>query len=333
MHQSKPRIGIIGSGAIGGFYGLLLAKAGFDVHFLLRSEYQAVRDQGLTVQSMVHGPLHAQVQCYASAAQMPLCDWLLIGTKATSNPQLAPLIVQAAAPGAKVVLLQNGLDVEAQLRPALRDDMHLLGGLCFVCVDRQAPGVIRHQALGTVNVGYHSGPSDDGGRALVEQGVALFQAAGVASVGMPDLAGARWQKLVWNVPFNGLSVLLGASTAQLLSDSHARALVHALMEEVIQGAVACGHAMPQGYAEQLLALTQRMPDYWPSMYHDFTHHRPLETEAIYAAPLARARAAGCHLPRMDMLHQSLAYLSRNVESPAPSGQPAHDSTSEAPLRC
>lgn len=313
MHARNPRIGIIGSGAIGGFYGLLLVKAGFEVHFLLRSEYKAVRDHGLTVQSAVHGRLHAKVHCYADAAQMPPCDWLLIGAKGTGNPQLAPLIVQAAAPDANVVLLQNGLDVEAQLRPLLRADMHLLGGLCFVCADRQAPGVIRHQALGTVKIGYHSGPSADGGRRLVEQGVSLFQAAGVEAVGMPDLAGARWQKLVWNVPFNGLSVLLGASTAELLGDSHARTLVQALMEEVMMGAVACGHAMPAGYAQQLLSLTESMPDYWPSMYHDHVHHRPLETEVIYAAPLARARAEGCHLPRMEMLYQSLTYLSNKHE--------------------
>jgi len=147
----------------------------------------------------------------------------------------------------------------------------------------------------------------------VEQGVSLFQAAGVNAVGMPDLAGARWQKLVWNVPFNGLSVLLDASTAQLLGDSHARTLVQALMEEVIGGAATCGHAMPAGYAQQLLSMTERMPDYWPSMYHDHVHHRPLEIEAIYAAPLARVQAAGCHLPRMEMLYQSLTYLGKRSE--------------------
>ncbi len=208
MHPHTPRIGIIGSGAIGGFYGLMLARAGFDVHFLLRSEYEVVRKQGLTLESAEHGKLQTKVQAYSSAAGMPPCDWLLVGAKATSNDQLAPLIVQAAAPGAKVVLLQNGLGVEEQLRPALRSDMHLLGGLCFICVNRQAPGVIRHQALGAVNLGYHSGPANDGGAALVNEGAELFRAAGIDSQAMPDLAQARWQKLVWNVPYNGLSVLL-----------------------------------------------------------------------------------------------------------------------------
>lgn len=138
MDTCNPRIGIIGSGAIGGFYGLMLARAGFDVHFLLRSEYRIVHEHGMAVDSAVHGQLHMKVQAYASAADMPPCDWLLVGAKATSNRELAPLILQAAAPGARVVLLQNGLGVEEQLRPSLRADMHLLGGLCFICVNRQA---------------------------------------------------------------------------------------------------------------------------------------------------------------------------------------------------
>lgn len=310
MQARNTRIGIIGSGAIGGFYGLMLARAGFDVHFLLRSEYAVVREQGLVLDSAVHGPLQLQVQAYSSAADMPACDWLLVGAKATSNAELAPLIVQAAAPQAKVVLLQNGLGVEEQLRPALRPDLHLLGGLCFICVNRERPGVIRHQALGAVNLGYHSGPAHDGGAAVVEEGAALFRAAGIDSQAMGDLNQARWQKLVWNVPYNGLSVLMQASTTPLMADADSRALIQALMAEVVAGASACGHELGQGYAEHLFRVTEQMPDYWPSMYHDYAQHRPLELQAIYAEPLARARAAGCSLPRMEALHQALAFIDR-----------------------
>ncbi|MDZ3990837.1 putative 2-dehydropantoate 2-reductase [Pseudomonas sp. Teo4] len=310
MHSGKPRIGIIGSGAIGGFYGLMLQRAGFDVHFLLRSEYDVVHQHGLTLDSAVHGKLQMKVQSYVDAQDMPTCDWLLVGAKATSNLELAPLIVQVAAPDARVVLLQNGLGVEAQLRPALRDDMHLLGGLCFICVNRQAPGLIRHQALGAVHLGYHSGPSKDGGAAIVEEGAGLFRVAGIDSKAMSNLDQARWQKLVWNVPYNGLSVLLRASTTPLMADPDSRALIQALMAEVVQGALACGHSLPEGYAEQLFRMTEQMPDYWPSMYHDFAQQRPLELQAIYAEPLAQARAAGCRLPNMEMLYQALAFIDR-----------------------
>ena len=310
MASRKPRIGIIGSGAIGGFYGLMLARAGFDVHFLLRSEYDVVREQGLTLEHAVHGVLQMPVSAYACAADMPPCDWLLVGAKSTSNIELAPLIVQAATADAKVVLLQNGLGVEEQLRVALPADLHLLGGLCFICVNRQAPGVIRHQALGAVNIGYHSGPAEDGGAALVEAGAGLFRAAGIDSQPMANLAQARWQKLVWNVPYNGLSVLLGASTAPLMAAADSRDLIQALMAEVVQGAAACGYELPAGYDEQLFRMTEQMPDYWPSMYHDHARQRPLELQAIYAEPIARAGAAGCSLPRMQMLYQALAFIDR-----------------------
>ena len=309
----KPVVGIIGTGAIGGFYGVMLARAGFDVHFLLRSEFSAVAERGLQVDSAVHGALTLnQVQAYSSAEDMPPCDWLLVGAKTTSNAGLAPSIIQAAKPDAKVLVLQNGLDVEDSLRALLPDSLHLLGGLCLICVHREGPGQITHQALGAVNVGYHSGPApDDVARmAIVEEGAGLFRAAGLDSQAMPNLHQARWQKLVWNIPYNGLSVLLGAGTTPLMADTDSRALIQALMAEVVQGAKACGHDMPPGYAEYLFMMTEKMPDYWPSMYHDFLHKRPLELEAIYARPLAAAKAAGCELPRIESLYRTLSFIDR-----------------------
>lgn len=309
----KPRIGIIGTGAIGGFYGVMLARAGFDVHFLLRSEFDAVARNGLTVDSQVHGLLKLdKVQAYACAADMPPCDWLLIGAKTTGNGGVASAIVQAAAPGAKVLLLQNGLGVEDALRAVLPDALHLLGGLCFVCVHRTGPGQITHQAFGAVNIGYHSGPADAPTRNhWVEQGASLFHQAGIDSVAMDNLDQARWQKLVWNVPYNGLSVLLNASTTPLMADADSRALIQGLMAEVVQGAQACGHGLPEGYAEHLLKVTGHMPDYRPSMYHDFTERRPLELDAIYARPLATALAAGCDMPKVRALYHALAFIDRN----------------------
>lgn len=310
---AKPTIGIIGTGAIGGFYGVMLARAGFDVHFLLRSEFAAVAERGLQVDSAVHGALTLNpVQAYSSAEDMPACDWVLVGAKTTSNADLAPAIIQAAAPNANVLLLQNGLDVEDSLRELLPDSLHLLGGLCFICVHREGPGVITHQALGAVNVGYHSGPAADeqARMTIVEEGAGLFRAAGIDSQAMPNLHQARWQKLVWNIPYNGLSVLLGASTTPLMADADSRELIQSLMAEVVRGAIACGHDIPVGYAEHLFKVTEKMPDYWPSMYHDFLHKRPLELQAIYAQPLATAKAAGCELPRIEALYRSLSFIDR-----------------------
>lgn len=310
---ARPRVAIIGTGAIGGFYGVMLARAGFDVHFLLRSEFTAVAERGLRVDSAVHGALTLNpVQAYSSAQDMPPCDWLLVGAKTTSNADLAPALIAAAAANAKVLLLQNGLDVEDSLRALLPDSLHILGGLCLVCVHRTEPGAITHQALGTVNVGYHSGPAADepARMAIVEEGAGLFRSAGIESQAMPNLRQARWQKLVWNTPYNGLSVLLGAGTTRLMADADSRELIKALMAEVVQGAEACGHTMPAGCADYLFTMTEKLPDYWPSMYHDFLHKRPLELAAIYARPLAAAKAVGCELPRIEALYRSLSFIDR-----------------------
>ncbi|EXF47212.1 2-dehydropantoate 2-reductase [Pseudomonas sp. BAY1663] len=310
MTAANPRIGIIGTGAIGGFYGLMLARAGYDVHFLLRSEYAAVAEHGLRVNSAVHGPLLlARPQIYRDAAQMPPCDWLLVGAKSTSNQALAPVIAQAAAPDCKVVLLQNGLAVEDALRPQLPADVHLLGGLCAICAHRSAPGVVEHQALGGVNLGYHSGPADDEARAaLLNQIVEMFRKAGVDSSAMPSLEQARWLKLVWNVPFNGLSALLDAGTEALIGNADSREQIKAIMQEVCDAARARGLSLPEGLPEKLLLGTARMADYLPSMYHDHVHGRPMELDAIYAAPLAAAAEVGVAMPRTELLYHALRFV-------------------------
>lgn len=311
----RPRIGIIGTGAIGGYYGLMLARAGFEVHFLLRSEYAAVAREGLRVRHAQLGELHLpQVNAWCEAAAMPACDWLLVGAKSTANAELAPLIVQVAAADAKVVLLQNGLGVEEALRPLLPDSLHLLGGLCFICAHREAPGVVVHQSQGVCNLGYHSGPADEAQRlALLEQGGAWLREAGIESAPIADLAQARWQKLVWNVPYNGLSALLGASTRPLMAQADSRALLLALMEEVVAAAEAAGAPLPANYPQKLQAYTDRMPDYLPSMYHDFAQRRPAELQAVYAAPLAAAAALGVEMPRVRMLYQALSFLQARAQ--------------------
>jgi 2-dehydropantoate 2-reductase len=189
--------------------------------------------------------------------------------------------------------------------------VHLLGGLCAICAHRSAPGVVEHQALGGVNLGYHSGPADDDAQAqlaLLNEMVEMFRQAGVDSSAMPSLAQARWMKLVWNVPFNGLSALLDAGTEALLGNEDSRSQVKAIMQEVCATAQALGHAIPEDFAEKLLIGTARMPDYLPSMYHDRFQCRPMELDAIYTAPLDAAARVGVAMPKTELLYRTLRFL-------------------------
>lgn len=309
-NMAKPRIGVIGTGAIGGFYGLMLARAGYDVHFLLRSEYAAVQQHGITVESRVHGELTLpRVQAYDEVAKMPPCDWLLVGAKSTSNDALAPIIAQAAAPGARVVLLQNGLNNEAQLRDQLPEHLHLIGGLCYVCLYRKGPGVVVHQDNGMIDLAYHSGSAEaPEQQAIIAEGAAMFREAGLKARELDSLDAARWQKLVWNAPFNGVSVVLKAGTQALLANEASRALIRELMQEVVGAAEACGYPMPESLADKMIAGTARMPDYLPSMYHDWLHKRPMELDNLYGEALKLAEAAGYSMPRTESMLNMLTFI-------------------------
>ena len=166
--------------------------------------------------------------------------------------------------------------------------------------------------FGPVSVGEHR---SDGGVAGVTPAVAAvvadLDAAGVGGVAVPDLVLGRWRKLVWNVPFNGLAVVLRARTDEMLADPSATALVRALMDEVRAGAAPQGREIPSSFVDEMLTTTAGMTPYAPSMRLDFDAGRPLELDAIYAAPLDAARVAGVPLPATATLLAQLRFLTRD----------------------
>lgn len=308
------RVAVVGAGAIGGFYGLMLARAGHEIHFVVRGDYQSIRDNGMQLISSAEGDfLLESANVYRDVAELPSCDLILVATKTTSNADLAPQLAKVAAPGSAVVLLQNGFGVEETFRKQLSPSVHLLGGLCIVSVHRDSPGVIHHFGLGALNVGYHSGPDHE--RSGVERMIAtLFVEAGIELSVMPDLITARWQKLVMNIPFSGLTVLLSSGTQALMTHPATRSLVRQLMEEVEAAAAQCGRPMPAGYIDEAWAKTDGQPDYQSSMQVDFNAGRPLELDSIYEAPLAAVAAAGGSMLKVEMLYQSLLFLNqRNLQ--------------------
>ncbi|MCY1266816.1 2-dehydropantoate 2-reductase [compost metagenome] len=309
--QRRIRIGIVGAGAIGSFYGLQMARAGHDVHFLLRSNYADIKANGLTLRSAELGDFHlANPNVYQNPEDMPACDWLFLASKTTANKTIGPVISQLAKPGSHVLILQNGLSVEDSLKGYLAPSVHVLGGLCIVSVHRGEPGVINHYGLGSVNIGYHSGPTGtrEEARQVLDACAQLFKSANLQAPICEDLVQARWQKLVMNVPFNGLSVVLGSGTQPMMQSPSTRALIRELMQEVCDAAAACGHPLPDDYLDQAWSATDGKPDYQPSMALDYQNGRPLELDAIYAAPLAAAARVNFPMPKVNTLYRLLKFL-------------------------
>ncbi|WP_208028689.1 putative 2-dehydropantoate 2-reductase [Rhabdothermincola sediminis] len=316
---------IVGLGAVGGFYGARLLAAGHEVHFVARSDLDHVREHGLLVESPLGDLRFEQVSVHGAPDTVPPVDVVVVAVKTTDTAGALHVVrgLVAASDDPVVVVLQNGLGVEEVLARALPGTT-LLGGMCFLCSNKVGPGHIRHLDYGRVTLGEHRDDGEAAGIAGAVQAVADDLAgAGVPAVPIEDLVEGRWRKLVWNVPFNGLSVVLDAGTDELVAHLPTRRLVTELMYEVLDGAAACGKDIDRSFAEQMLADTERMRPYAPSMKLDFEAGRPMELDAIYAAPLAAARAAGRDLPRVSMLHDQLRFLDRAAPPPRSPSLPLH----------
>jgi 2-dehydropantoate 2-reductase len=293
------RIAVIGSGALGLYYGALLQRAGNDVRFLLRRDLDAITRGGLTVTSP-NGDFHLdRVQGYRRPEEMGEVDLVLVGLKTFDNDRLVELVRPLMGGSAAVLTLQNGLGNEELLAGAFGAE-RVLGGVAFLGANRGEPGTVHHLGQGQIRLGEYRGGLAERARAVAER----FAQAGVKCEPVADLAKARWEKLVWNIPFNGLCTLTGLTCDRLLAHEPTRREVVALMEEVVAGANAQGLSEPIDRERAVAAMmeqTVRLGAYRPSMMIDRAEGRTLELGAIYAIPLAKAAAAGVEMARVRML--------------------------------
>ena len=298
--------GIIGTGAIGGYYGGKLAQSGKEVHFLFHRDYEYVKQHGLQINSC-DGSFHLDnVNAYHSVADMPKCDVVLVGLKTTNNHLLPELLGPLLHPQTIVVLIQNGIGVEADVQQMF-PQLQLVAGLAFICSAKTEPGVVNHQCYGSINLGNYSCKDEARFAQIIED----FAQAGIQAKSV-EYHEARWRKAVWNMPFNGMTVALNTQTDQLLGNAATRQLIREQMLEVIEAAHHCGvEHLDASFAESMIQITDEMVPYSPSMKLDFDLHRPMEIYYLYTRPLQEARAAGFRMPKLEMLEAELLFLSKD----------------------
>lgn len=295
---------VIGTGAIGGYYGGKLANAGQEIHFLFHSDYKYVKQHGLRVDS-VDGDFHlSTLHAYNSTTNMPKCDVVLVGLKSTSNHLLKELLPPLLHKNTLVLLIQNGLGLEEDLQKEF-PDLRIAGGLAFICSNKIGEGHIAHLDYGKLNIGSYSCPDSS----LLDAILADFQQAGIEANAV-ELKDARWMKLIWNIPYNGMTVVLNTTTDKLMSNPATEPLLREMMLEVIRAANRSGlkQNIDESYADQMLDMTRHMTPYSPSMKLDYDTHRPLEIEYIYSRPVAEARKAGYDMTRVSMLEKQLKFI-------------------------
>jgi 2-dehydropantoate 2-reductase len=297
MSWTFNSVAVVGSGAIGLYYGGRLAAAGEDVSFLMRSDYEAISAGGLKVES-VHGDFELpRVKAFRTPDEIGPVDLVVVSWKATANWQLDSILPPLLHAETQVLTLQNGLG-NCEAIAEITGPERVLGGLCFVCINRISPGLVRHSAGGRVAIGeWRAGVP---GRAA--EIARRFKAAGIPGVAVENLEQAQWEKLVWNVPFNGLSVAEGGVTTDVLLESGGTENeIRALMREVIAAARALGLELGDDLIDFNIDRTRPMGPYRTSSMIDFVEGREVEVGPIWQEPLRRAKAAGVPMPHTEAL--------------------------------
>jgi 2-dehydropantoate 2-reductase len=299
----KLRYAIIGSGALGGYYGGRLAQAGKEVHFLFHNDYQYVKEHGLRVDSVQGDFLIKPVNAYKDTHQMPVCDVVLVCLKTINNHLLNDMLPPLLHKDSIVVLLQNGLGIEQDLAtqfPALS----IAGGLAFMCSSKKGDGHIVHFDYGSIKIGSWQRENS----AILEQICLDLNQSKVPAELSSDLNQARWQKLVWNIPFNGLTVVLNTTTESLMKNPSSRQLVWELMVEVVEAGNHCGANIREDFAQNMMQITDKMTSYAPSMKLDWDAKRAMEIETIYRRPIRTALNAGYEMKKTALLEKQLSFL-------------------------
>jgi len=305
------RIAVVGAGALGLYYGAVLQKAGNDVHFLLRRDFDAVAENGLMVYS-VNGDFHLpHVKGYRTPEEIGEVDLVLIGLKTFANHRYSELVSPLLGKNTYILTLQNGLGNE-EILASLFGEERILGGVAFLCSNRGIPGVVHHLGEGRILLGEYTRT----GTARADKFAAMFMDAGIECKAVPDLKRARWEKLVWNIPFNGLCALMLKPVDVMLSLDATRKLIINMMGEVIAGGNAQGlmKDMPDSLADKMVVFSENLGAYKPSMMIDRIEGRSLELDAIFGVPLIAAANHGVAMPRVEELHALLQLVEQGGAS-------------------
>ena len=240
---------------------------------------------------------------------MPTCDLVCIAVKATTNDNIFPHLTNVIKNDSVILLLQNGFGYEQQLTE-IYPDHPIIGGLCFISSFRDGPGTIRHTDYGKITLTI----LQEKYLAVLNDVADIFSSAGIETEIKANLIEARIRKLMWNIPYNGMSVIANCKTDTLSSDPAMRELTRAIMDELLGAAEACGTPIEPAFADEMIKLTDLMSAYSPSMRLDFLAGRPMEIDAIYSNFIHYSNEHGFEMPYAKMIKWQLEYLQAHPEA-------------------
>jgi 2-dehydropantoate 2-reductase len=301
-------IAILGSGAVGGYFGALLARAGHEVAFIARGAHlEAIRASGLTLRRPL-GDLTVRAAAESDPAAVGPVDLVLVAVKTYHNEAALPLLRPLLAPHTAVLTLQNGVD-SADETAAIAGRRAVLGGAAYIATAVIAPGVI--QQTGTyrrIVFGEVFSPAPVAS-ARVRDVASAFVRADIEAEAVADARVPLWEKFVYLAPFAGLSGATRLPAGAIREDAALRRRLLAGFAEVERVGRAEGVALPADLLDRIVAYLDGVPPSMrASLLIDLSEGRPIEVEALQGSAVRRAARAGVDVPVMAGLYATLRSL-------------------------
>ena len=290
----------MGAGAVGTYYGALLARDGHDVTLVARGPHlDALRAAGRAVVREADGARWDAPVRAVAAPEGPAQDLVIVSTKSHHTLAAARALAPAIGPDTTVVSLQNGVENVGRLASVLGPE-RVLGAIAFVGLRVEEPGVVDHEAEGWVRMGDPAGVTERATRvhALV---------AGSWDVALSErIVHDQWHKLLWNAGFNAVCAVTGATAGEALATPDSEALVREAMWEVV--AVAARHGVTLGAedVDEMAAPNPGLRDYHPSTARDLEAGKPLERDALCGFLAREGARLGVPVPVNRVLDALLA---------------------------
>lgn len=298
------KILVMGTGAVGGYFGARLQQSGEQVVFCARGEnLRALKQRGLEIESY-QGDLRLEVAATDQPASLGPYDLVLFCVKTYDTEPAARALDGSLAPGGAVLTLQNGVENEDRLA-AIFGPGAVMGGNAYIGAELVAPGRIVHAASGLIEFGELSGEVTERARRVADS----FARAGVLAALTDDIRTTRWRKLLWNASFNTVTTLCRRHVGEVLDDPEGLALIRALMGEIVAVGRAEGARLGEADIEAHIARSmEHLRAVKTSTLQDLERGRRLEVEALTGALLRASRKHGIDVPVTAAIHALLKLL-------------------------
>lgn len=305
VNGKPPRVAVLGAGAVGCFYGGMLARAGHPVTLIGRPAHvEAFRSAGLRFEGLTFDE-RVPVAASTEAAAVRGSGLVLFCVKSTDTESAAGQMAPHLDAGALVVNLQNGVDNTERIQA--RVSQPVIPAVVYVATEMAGPGHLKHHGRGDLVIGELGARLPAG---TLERVKAWFEDAGVPVAISDNVAGELWAKLVVNCAYNALSAISQLPYGKMIEGPGIRDVMRDVVEETLALAKASGVAMAPGMLERTYKIAGAMPTQYSSTAQDLARGKPTEIEHLNGFVTRRGAALGVPTPA----NRALAALVRLLES-------------------